>query len=232
MSPVGAGLSGGRRGGAQKIPRPPTIRLGPPAPWAELPPDAVRLPLGEVRSRCLAFPAPARPPHVTDVQAAAVLVPLFETAGETRLILTRRPETMPSHRGDVAFPGGKVQPGLDATRRDAALREAEEEIGLPPAAVEVVAELDTISTVTSRFLVAPFVGIVEPLPELRADPREVERVFDVALSELMAEGVHRVEHWGTGVLTREVHIFELEDETVWGLTARILSGFLTLLTGV
>jgi len=225
-------MNGGRRGGAQKIPRPPTIRLGPAAPWAALPPEAVRLPLDEVRRRCLAFPPPARPPHVTDVQAAAVLVPLFEAGGETRVVLTRRPETMPSHRGDVAFPGGKVHPEIDPTLRDAALREAEEEVGLPPAAVEVVAELDTISTVTSRFLVAPFVGVVEGPLEVRADPREVERVFDVALSELMADGVHRVEHWGTGVLTRDVHIFELEDETVWGLTARILSGFLTLLTGV
>jgi 8-oxo-dGTP pyrophosphatase MutT (NUDIX family) len=225
-------VSGGRRGGAQKIPRPPTIRLGPAAPWAGLSPEAVRLPLAEVRRRCLAFPAPARPPQVFDVQAAAVLVPLFEAGGETRVILTRRPDTMPSHRGDVAFPGGKAHPEIDPTLRDAALREAEEEVGLPRVAVEVVAELDTISTVTSRFLVAPFVGVVGERFELRPDPREVERVFDVALSELMADGVHRVEHWGTGVLTRDVHIFELEDETVWGLTARILSGFLTLLTGV
>jgi len=163
-------------------------------------------------------------------QAAAVLVPLFEAGGETRVVLTRRPDTMPSHRGDVAFPGGKVHPEIDATLLDAALREAEEEIGLPPPAVEVVAELETISTVTSRFLVAPFVGVLAVLPELRPDPREVERVFDVPLSELMADGVHREEHWGTGVLTRDVHIFELEDETVWGLTARILSHFLTLLT--
>ena len=222
----------GRRGGAQKIPRPPTIRLGPDAPWAGLAPDAVRLPLAEVRRRCLAFPAPPQAPDISDVQAAAVLVPLFEADGETRVVLTRRPDTMPSHRGDVAFPGGKVHPEIDPTLRDAALREAEEEIGLPRAAVEVVAELDTISTVTSRFLVAPFVGVIAEPPELRPDPREVERVFDVGLAELMAEGVHRVEHWGTGVLTRDVHIFELEDETVWGLTARILSGFLTLLTGV
>jgi len=175
---------------------------------------------------------PSPPPAISDVQAAAVLVPLFEAGGETRVVLTRRPDSMPSHRGDVAFPGGKVHPGLDPTLRDAALREAEEEIGLSPAEVEVVAELDTISTVTSRFLVAPFVGLLGEPPELRPDPREVERVFDVALSELMDDGVHRVEHWGTGVLTREVHIFELDDETVWGLTARILSGFLTLLTGV
>jgi 8-oxo-dGTP pyrophosphatase MutT (NUDIX family) len=218
-------------GGAQKIPRPPTIRLGAAAPWAGLPPEAVRLPLDEVRRRCLTFPKPAPRPQVPDVQAAAVLLPLFEASGETRVVLTRRPDTMPSHRGDVAFPGGKYHAGTDPALVDAALREAEEEIGLPKAAVEVVAELDTISTVTSRFLVAPFVGVVAEPPELRADPREVERVFDVGLAELMVEGVHRVEHWGTGVLTQDVHIFELEDETVWGLTARILAGFLTLLTG-
>jgi 8-oxo-dGTP pyrophosphatase MutT (NUDIX family) len=222
----------GPRGGAQKIPRPPTIRLGEPAPWAGLPADAVRLPIDEVRRRCLAFPLPPEAPRVLGNQAAAVLVPLFEAGGETRVVLTRRPDTMPSHRGDVAFPGGKVHPEIDPTLLDAALREAEEEIGLVRAEVEVVAELDTISTVTSRFLVAPFVGVVASPPVLRPDPREVARVFDVALSDLMADGVHRVEHWGTGVLTRDVHIFELDDETVWGLTARILSGFLTLLTSL
>jgi 8-oxo-dGTP pyrophosphatase MutT (NUDIX family) len=221
-----------RRGGPQKIPRPPTIRLGGPAPWAGLRVEARRLPLAEVRRRCLAFPAPPGAPRIPGNQAAAVLVPLFEAGGETRVVLTRRPDTMPSHRGDVAFPGGKVQPEMDPTLLDAALREAEEEVGLPRRAVEIVAELETISTVTSRFLVAPFVGVLAAPPELRPDPREVERVFDVALSELMADGVHRVEHWGTGVLTRHVHIFELEDETVWGLTARILAGFLTLLTSI
>ena len=216
--------------GTQRIPRPPTVRLGGPAAWTELPPAARRLPLAEVRRRIAAFPPPKRPPQVPDVQAAAVLMPLFEAGGETRVILTRRPDTMPSHRGDVAFPGGKFHPEVDPTLRDAALRECEEEIGLGRSAIEIVAELDTLSTVTSRFLVAPFVGVVEgSLPELHPDPREVERLFDVALSELMADGVHREEHWGTGVLTRNVDIFELEDETVWGLTARILSGFLTLL---
>lgn len=216
--------------GAQRIPRPPTIRLGGPAAWTKLAPEARRFPLAEVRRRIAAFPEPARPPQVLDVQAAAVLMPLFEAGGETRVILTRRPDTMPSHRGDVAFPGGKFHPEVDPTLRDAALRECEEEIGLPRSAIEIVAELDTLATVTSRFRVAPYVGILEAVPELRPDPREVERVFDVALSELMADGVHREEHWGTGVLTRNVDIFELEDETVWGLTARILSGFLTLLT--
>jgi 8-oxo-dGTP pyrophosphatase MutT (NUDIX family) len=165
------------------------------------------------------------------MRAAAVLVPLFEEEGAARVILTKRPDTMPSHRGDIAFPGGTVHPGRDRTPMEAALREAEEEIGLRPEDVEVVAELDTLSTVTTRFLIAPFVGLLAVRPALVPDPGEVVSVFDVALSELLADGVHREEHWGPGPLTRAVHFFELEEETVWGATARILAGFLSLLTG-
>ena len=93
----------------------------------------------------------------------------------------------------------------------------------------MVAELDTLSTVTTRFLIAPFVGLLADRPALVPCSREVERIFDVSLSELLADGVHREEHWGVGSLTRDVHFFELEDETVWGATARILACFLELL---
>ena len=167
---------------------------------------------------------------VPGMRAAAVLVPLFEEDDETRLILTKRADTMPSHRGDIAFPGGRRHPDVDDSLLDAALREAEEEVGLPRRAVEVVAELDTLSTVTTRFLIAPFVGLLAGRPDLMPDPREVVSVFDVALAELMADSVHREEHWGMGALTREVHFFELEDETIWGATAKILACFLELLT--
>ena len=163
------------------------------------------------------------------MRAAAVLMPLFEEAGEVRVILTKRPDTMPSHRGDIAFPGGLRRPDVDTTLLDAALREAEEEIGLAREAVEVVAELDTLPTVTTRFLIAPFVGLLADRPTLVPCSREVERIFDVPLSELLADGVHREEHWGVGSLIRDVHFFELEDETVWGATARILACFLELL---
>ena len=71
------------RGGTQKIPRPPTIRLGGPAAWADLPREARLLPLAEVRRRCLSFPAPPAAPRIPGNQAAAVLVPLFEAEGET-----------------------------------------------------------------------------------------------------------------------------------------------------
>jgi 8-oxo-dGTP pyrophosphatase MutT (NUDIX family) len=159
-------------------------------------------------------------------RAAAVLVPLFEEGGEARVILTKRPEHMPSHRGEIAFPGGKVQSEVDATVLDAALREAEEEIGLPRSAVEIVAELDGISTIASKFTITPFAGLLAARPELAPDPREVVKVIDVALSDLLDDGAYREERWDLGMPDRAVYFFELADETVWGATARILAGFL------
>ena len=209
------------------------VRLGAPAPWLRLPPAARRYSLADVRRACATLPAPKRlPATVPGMQAAAVLMAMFEEHGEARVILTKRPDTMPSHRGDIAFPGGKVHPELDGSLVDAALREAEEEIDLPREAVEIVAELDTLSTVVTRFVVAPFVGLLQERPELTAHPGEVVRVFDIALSELLADGVHREEHWGSsGPMARPVHFFELHDDVIWGATARILVGFLAVLTG-
>jgi 8-oxo-dGTP pyrophosphatase MutT (NUDIX family) len=166
-----------------------------------------------------------------------VLVPIFEDGGEAHVILTKRPEHMPSHRGEIAFPGGKLEAEQDASLRDAALREAREEVGLDPAAVDVVAELESLTTVASRFVLTPFVGLLAARPVLVPDPVEVVRAFDVAISELLADGVYREERWdvpvGLGVTPgrdRPIHFFELADETVWGATARILAGFLTELT--
>jgi len=218
-------------GSQPHIPRPPTVRLGSPAPWLRLPAESRRLSLADVRRLCAALPPPRRPlAPVPGMVGAAVLVALFEEEGEARVILTKRPDTMPSHRGDVAFPGGKLHPEVDRSLLDAALREAEEEIGLHRGAVEVVAELDTLSTVTTRFLIAPFIGLLAGRPTLQPDPDEVVAVFDVALSALLADGVHREEHWGPGPMARAVHFFELPEGIVWGATARILAEFLALLT--
>src|SRR6478735_8536342 len=83
---------------------------------------------------------------------------LPEDHGEAHVILTKRPQTMPTHRGEIAFPGGKRDTG-DPTLLAAALREAHEEIGLRPETVEVVAELDSLNTVASQFTITPFVGV-------------------------------------------------------------------------
>jgi 8-oxo-dGTP pyrophosphatase MutT (NUDIX family) len=188
--------------------------------------------MADVRRICTTLPTPRRPlTNIPGMQGAAVLAPIFaDDDGLARVILTKRPDTMPSHRGDVAFPGGKFHPELDRHLLDSALREAEEEIGLHRDAVEVVGEMDTLSTVTTRFLVAPFIGLLRHRPVLTPHPEEVAGVFDVALAELLADDVHREEYWGIGGMSRPVHFFELEDEVIWGVTARILASFLILLT--
>ena len=221
------------QGGQQRIPRPPSYRPGRPAPWAHLDPDRRRLTLEDVRARLATLPSAAPVvPRAPGSVAAAVLVPLFEADDDVYVILTKRPETMPSHQGEIAFPGGKHDPALDSDLRATALREAREEIGLDPDAVEIVARLDGIATVASRFAITPFVGFLETRPVLTPDPREVVRVFDVSLSELMADGVYREERWDMSKQDLDVHFYELTDETVWGATARILTTFLTaLVTG-
>jgi 8-oxo-dGTP pyrophosphatase MutT (NUDIX family) len=164
-----------------------------------------------------------------------VLLPVFEEAGRARLVLTKRPQGMPSHQGEIAFPGGKIEPAVDRDARDAALREAEEEIGLRRDTVDVIAELPTMATVVGTFMISPFVGIVDGRPRLTPDPREVDRVFDVALGDLLVDGVYREERWplvGTDGADHPVAFFELPDETVWGATARILAGFLAHLVDV
>jgi len=222
-----------RPGGRQHIPRPASYRPGGPPAWATLPPDARRFTLTDVRARLASLPpAVQRGPRVEGSREAAVLVPLYEAGGETHVVLIKRPETMPSHRGEIAFPGGKFEPGVDAGLRDTALREAEEEVGLAPALVEVVSQLDGIGTVATRFTITPFVGFLEERPVLAPNPREVVRVLEVPLSELLDPGVYREERWDTHTADFDVHFYELEDETVWGATARILTSFLTHLVAV
>jgi 8-oxo-dGTP pyrophosphatase MutT (NUDIX family) len=219
----------GARGGRQRIPRPPTARPGGAAPWSHLPAAERRLSLAQVRERCAVLPPP-QPPAVVmpGSRPAAVLVPLFESEGEAHVLLTKRPDTMPTHQGEVSFPGGGMRPGVDESLLDAALRETEEEIGLPRAAVEVVAELDTLATVGSRFTITPFVGLVDPLPQLVPHPGEVVKILEVPLSELLADGTYREERWSSP--DRTISFFELPGETVWGATARILTAFLGHLT--
>jgi len=221
-------VAGERRGGQQRIPRPAAHRVGGPPPWAALAPEQRRFTLAEVRGRLADHPpAAAAVPRVEGSRAAAVLVPLYERSGETHVVLIRRPDTMPSHQGEMAFPGGTFEPDVDVDLRATALREAREEVGLAPATVEIAAQLDGIGTVASRFTITPFVGLLAPRPDLRPNPREVVRIVEVPLSELLDPDIYREERWDTSTEDLDVHFYELEDETVWGATARILTNFLT-----
>lgn len=220
------------RGGAQRIPRPPGARPGRPAPWADLAETARRMDTGRVRARLAEPRHPAGPViDVPDAREAAVLVGVFDRAGEAHVVLTKRPETMPSHRGEIAFPGGK-RDASDVDLRATALREASEEVGIEPATVDVVAELDRIGTVASAFTITPYVGVMAAEPELRPHPVEVVDAFAVPVSELLDPETYREEIWDLFGAPRSMAFYELPGETVWGATARILTHFLAVVTGV
>jgi 8-oxo-dGTP pyrophosphatase MutT (NUDIX family) len=219
-----------RRGGQQRIPRPVSSRPGLPPVWADLAPEQRRFSLAEIRERLAAMaPAVEKGPTVAGSQASAVLVALYELNGEAFVVLIKRPMTMSSHRGEIAFPGGKYDPGVDADLRATALREAHEEVGLAPDDVEVVARLDGIGTVATRFTITPFVGFLTERPVLTPSPAEVVRTLEVALSDLLDPDVFREEQWDTNGYDFSVQFYELDDETVWGATARILTSFLAQL---
>jgi len=219
------------RGGEQHIPRPPRVVAGGAPPWAGLSNGDRAVTVDQVRKAVEAAPK-GRPlaPTVPDAQAAAVLVPVFEEDGVARLVLTRRSTNLPSHQGQIAFPGGKVHDG--ETSEAGALREAHEEVGIRPEDVDVVGALEELATVASQFVLAPFVGILPARPVLIPSPAEVARVFDVAVGELMEPDVYHEERWDLpGLADRPMHFFDIADETVWGATARILHDLLTLVTG-
>jgi 8-oxo-dGTP pyrophosphatase MutT (NUDIX family) len=219
------------RGGQQRIPRPPHVGAGDVPPWSSLDDGERAIGVDRVRKAVAGAP-PGRPlaPTVPGAQAAAVLVPVFSEDGLARLILTRRSTNLPSHRGEVAFPGGKVHDG--ETSEAGALREAQEEVGIPPDDVEVVGPLEELATVAGRFVLAPFVGVLPGRPVLVPNPAEVARIFDVAVAELLEPDVYHEERWELpGIGERPMHFFDVAGETVWGATARILHELLTLVTG-
>ena len=184
-----------------------------------------------MRARCALLPSRPQVVPLDGLRPAAVLVPLFEEAGETRVILTVRPTTMPTHRGEVALPGGKVDP-TDESALVTALRETEEEIGLPRAAVDVVGALPVVATVVGAFSIQAYVGLLDGRPELAPDRHEVARVFDVSFSELLAEETWREERWVEPAGERPVLFFEVAGETMWGASARLLANFLAHVTAV
>lgn len=159
--------------------------------------------------------------HFSDGRAtpAAVLIAVTERE-EPGVILTQRPRGMRDHPGQVAFPGGKIDPGEDAIT--AALREAEEELALPRAKVRVIGETDRYQTGTG-FDVTPVLGVVEPDLDLTPNPCEVEAWFEAPLALLLDQ-----DSWTTnevfwrGAMRRYLEM-DYQGFRIWGVTAAIIS---------
>lgn len=239
----------------QVVPRPPGARPGAPAPWSSLPPGArAGIGLEAVLHRLAGAGQLGTAPDpmvggdrwTGAEHGAAVLVALFEEGGEARVVLTRRSSSLRSHRGEVSFPGGRIDVGEDAPR--AALREAAEEVGLAEDAPTLVGWLHPVVTFASGAHITPVVATLAGRPHLAPNPAEVDRVFDVALAELVADGVFHEERWtvpglspvpsgsgagdGDGDGAFPVWFYEAAGELIWGATARMLTELLSLSLGL
>ncbi len=164
------------------------------------------------------------PPGPSDMPQAAVLAPLYEDpAGDVRMVLTKRPDTMPTHAGHIAFPGGRPDPD-DAGPVDTALREAQEEVGIEPSDVDVLGFLPVIHTVEYSLLVVPVVGRLPGVPDLVPSEREVAKVYHAPVAELADANRWRFELWRN----RRVWFYDLEGDILWGATAWMVRSLLGL----
>jgi len=158
---------------------------------------------------------------------AAVLVPLYESEGEYYILFTRRTERVEHHKGQISFPGG-ARHKEDGDLVDTALRETFEEIGVKPEDVEILGELDRMGTVTSNFLITPFVGIIPYPYEFTVSEEEIEELVEVPISALLAQENYREERQVYEGRTYVASFFQYEGKVIWGATARILKQFLDL----
>jgi 8-oxo-dGTP pyrophosphatase MutT (NUDIX family) len=157
---------------------------------------------------------------------AAVLVPIVDR-GEPFLLFAQRSDRVGQHAGQISFPGGRIDAG-DRDDLHAALREAEEEVGLPPSAVEPLGALDDTETFATQFVITPWVGVVRTPVVWQPDGHEIEKVIEVPVAALLARGCFRVEQWTRSGVTRDVYFYDYRGTTIWGATARILKQYLDL----
>jgi 8-oxo-dGTP pyrophosphatase MutT (NUDIX family) len=164
---------------------------------------------------------PTQPPGVAEptVVPAAVLVPIIIHDAPT-ILLTKRNSHLKQHAGQVSFPGGRIDPD-DPSPEAAALREAWEEIGLPPSAVEVLGRLDDQVTGTG-FRITPILAVLPPALTYELSPYEVEAIFELPMSVVLDPAAPRRQNHEGSTGWREYWVWPHDDHFIWGATAAIL----------
>lgn len=212
-----------RRGGNQQIPRPDVWSAHHEPPWESVDEWSVADLVAPVVQRSV-----PRVPAFPDARQSAVLIALTDGPSGAEVLLTRRSMLLRNHKGEISFPGGRMDPG--ETPVETALREAHEEVGLDPSLPRIVGELDHLNTIVSRSYIVPIVSVLPERPVLAPRTAEVDRVLWTPIVELTREGTYHLERWGKPPMDRPLHFFDLDDETVWGATAHMLVELLTAAT--
>ena len=172
---------------------------------------------------------PIAPELAPGFRMASVLAPFWGEADRVYLALTLRTQTVPSHSGQVSFPGGRMEPE-DASPEAAALRETNEELGISPDAVSVVARLDDAWSV-QKYLVSTHIGWLPGRPEFEPSPEEVERVIVADVERLMSPEIHRAKIMEERSHRFKIDFFDYEGDVIWGMTGGILATLFKLVRG-
>jgi 8-oxo-dGTP pyrophosphatase MutT (NUDIX family) len=168
--------------------------------------------------------------EVVDAVPAAVLVPLFLDGDTVHVLYTKRTETVPHHQGQIAFPGGQVDPD-DPSAIVAATREAYEEIGLRPEHADVLGALDDIHTLRSNFVITPIVALIPHPYAFTPNPPEVAEIFAVPLPTLRDPVSRREELWEFESVRVPVPTIQYRGHVIWGATERISRNLVDVLHG-
>jgi len=163
--------------------------------------------------------------------SAAVLLPIYYKQGQYYILFIKRTGKVKEHKGQISFPGGAYEEG-DGTLVNTALRECVEEIGLMADDVEVLGELDDTVTVTSNYIVSPFVGLISRPHTFKVDQREVEEIIEVPISALLDKGCLREETKLKDGEAVTSYLYHYQERVIWGATARILNQFLDIFARV
>ncbi len=212
----------------------PGRRRSPTQPPSEVQPVLAGDPLESV---ALDLPAGARGDHDLNpdlkprlpLRSAAVLVGIVEQRDGPAILLTRRTDHLTDHAGQISFPGGRIDPGDDHAEA-AALREANEEIGLVAGRARVIGRLDTYVTRTG-FEVVPVVALLAPPLSLVPDPHEVAEIFELPLDELLRPGALYMQSRRFDGIERWYYALDWQGRHVWGATAGMLNNLVELLAG-
>ena len=169
--------------------------------------------------------------HRSPPKPGSVLILLYEEKGKVMFPLTKRPEYMGTHGGQISLPGGKTE-GAE-TRIETALREAEEEIGISASKVNVLGSLTEFFVIPSNFLITPIIGYLNEAPDFKPDSKEVKKIIYTSVDDLLRDdAVHTKEIMAANMFPMSAPHFEIENEIVWGATAMMLNEFRMILKDV